>query len=182
MKKFIKSSLLAFTLITSIVMNGCDVFENFLFNVPLSYQFESSGLSLFDSGSACLEEDDTFNDVKDKINSITFVEGYIAVLNINPPEIQGNATLTLRGGSDQSGPILIQYELNNVRPADYPPESPLKLDLDQAQIQIVNDYLANESNPRCFFGTFEVTDIQNGGTSNSITIRLDVLFNVDATF
>jgi hypothetical protein len=179
MKKFIQLSKIILISAFMFTMSSCDIFENFLFNVPMSFLFESSGSSLFDDGSACLEDDDTFNDVQDKINDINFVEAYLAVLSISPENIQGDITFTLRGGN-ASGPVLIQQTLNDVRPADYPPASPLKLQFDQSQIQLLNQFLSDAENQRCFYGSFEITDLQNGGTTNSIQVRLDVLFNVDA--
>ena len=181
MKTFIKIIKIGFASIFMFTMSSCNIFENFLFNVPLTYTFESTGaLTLSDEDGVCLEEDGTYENVKDKINQITFVEGYIVVLSINPQNIEGDVTFTLYGGTSPSGTFLAQYSLNDVSPADYSPNSPLKIDLDDAQIQAVNDYLANPSNVRCFFGTFEVTDIVNGGITNSITVRVDVLFSVDA--
>lgn len=179
MKKFI--TLIKITLLSLIIftLSSCDIFESFLFNIPLKFQFESSGSSLSDDGSACLEDDETFKDVQDKINSITFVEGYIAVLEVSPENIQGDVVIKGYGGTSSAGQLLFQQTLNDVRPADYGPETPFKLTLDEAQIQVVNVYLA-ENGSRCFYGTMEVTDIQNGNPSNAIVLRLDLLFKVDA--
>lgn len=180
MKNFIRSAILTFTVASAILLNGCDIFENFLFNVPISFTFEDSGLNLFDSGSACLEDNETYNDNKDKINSISFVEGYIAVLNVNPDSLRGSIRINIHGGTSEAGPLLIEYELIDVEPSDYSPNSPLKLQLDANDIQNLNGYFADKSNPRCFFASFEVADVQNISLSNSISVRVDLLFLVDA--
>ncbi|HEX9739213.1 MAG TPA: hypothetical protein VGA29_00450 [Ignavibacteriaceae bacterium] len=184
MKKFIKSYLTAFIVLIAVIMNGCDIFENFLFNVPISFQFEATDPGLLDAGSACLEDNETYNDVKDDINTITFVKAYIAVLNVNPSNIQGDITLELYGGSDASGTLLAEFSLNDARPSDYlttnDPFTPLEIDLGPTTVQAINQYLANDNNQRCFFGRFVVTDPQNIGITNNITVRLDVLFSVDA--
>jgi hypothetical protein len=179
MNKFIHSTLTALAVAAAVLLNGCDIFENFMFNVPLSYKFQSSGIiNLVDSGSANLEDSETYNNVKDKVNTITFVEGYIAVLDVNPQDIHGNLKLNLFGGASASGQHLASYEVNDIIPYELI-ASPLKIELEESEMQNINNYLANKENPRTFFGVFEITDL-NLLVTSSIEVRIDLLFLVDA--
>jgi hypothetical protein len=184
MKKFIKSSLLVFTLITAIVMNGCDVFENFQFGLPVSFIIETDLPGTINpSGSQiyCLTENETYNDYADDINNITFISAYIVTQEVQPDSLEGRVTLNLYEYNQGTGrgDSLFAFTTPPIKPAVYDSTNAYKLELTEAQIASVNAYLANSSN-KCFEGEYSVEITSGAGVTNYVKIKIDALFNIDA--
>ena len=120
MKKFIKSSLLAFTLITAVVMNGCDSFKNFVFGLPISFVISTSGNNNTPSGFAayCLDQDETYQSYADKLNSVEFVEAHVVVKSISAGDetASGNGIFRLFAGTGPNGTPLFTHTANNIKP------------------------------------------------------------------
>ena len=178
MKKFIKSSLLAFTLITAIVIDGCDIFENFQFGLPVSFEIESPGAPPFGFTTYCLTDNETYNNYKDELKSITFVGAYIVTREVNPTTLTGDAALRLYEGTNAQGELLFEHIANDFTPADHDSTNAYKVALTSAQIAKVNESLS--SGNRCFYGEYVVQNVTGGGVNNYIRVRIDALFNIDA--
>jgi len=180
MKKFIQSSLILFALVTTIVMNGCDAFESFIFSLPVSFVIDADGQNNpSGSESYCLEEDDTYQDYKDKLNSIVFVEAYMTVIDISPDtDIQGSGSIRLYEGvsPDPGNELFVHTTPGALNPQDYKNPNFYKIELTQEQVDNINASLA-EGN-RCFYGEYEVT----ANLTNPVTmqVKVDILFNMDA--
>jgi hypothetical protein len=179
MKKFIKSSLLTFTLLLTIIVNGCDIFENFQFGLPVSFEIESTGTtSPFGSAFYCLTDNETYNDYEEDINSITFVAAYIVTREVNPTTLSGDAVLRLYEGTNSSGQLLFEHTATNLTPADHDSTNAYKIEFTSAEIANVNQSL--NSGNRCFYGEYLVQNISGGGVSNYIRVKIDALFSIDA--
>jgi len=181
MKKFIKSYLIAFALITAVIMNGCDAFENFLFGLPISFTINTSG-STNPSGNEtfCLQDDETYQDYSDKLNSIVYVESYMVTLDANPTALTGNGVLRIYAGTSSAGTLLFEHTANNITPADYiTPNPAYKIELTEAQITSINESLA--SGNTCFYGEYSVAVTSGGGVTNSVDVRIDILYNIDTS-
>ena len=183
MKKFIKSSLLAFTLITAVVMDGCDAFESFVFGLPVSVTITTTG-STNPSGSAsfCLDTIQTYQDYADKLNSIVFVEAYFVTLSISSGDenLQGDGVLRLFAGNAPVGTPLFVHTKNDIKPADYLSPNFYKIELTPEEIAAINAALKN-NNSKCFYGDYEII-VEPGSAVSPYTIevKIDMLYNIDA--
>jgi hypothetical protein len=186
MKKFIKSSLILFTILVAIAMNGCDSLQNFLFDLPITFTVSAHSNS---NGSAsgfdsyCLDtQNETYQSYADKLNSITFVEAHIVTdsLDANAQNIQGNGTLRLFEGTDSLGTKLLEYTDTNIKLADHFSPNGYKISLTQAQIDVVNSSLANGN--RCFYADYLVSGVAGTATPPYfVRIKIDVLFQLDTS-
>ncbi len=185
MKKFIRSSLLAFTLITAIVMNGCNAFENFVFGLPISFVITATDnppiTNPSGSISFCLDTVDTYQDYADKLNSVTFVEAYAVTIFISSGDegIQGDIQLRLFAGSSPVGIPLFTEIIPNGKPADYFSPNAYKLQLTQQEIDDVNASLANDNT--CFYADYQITVNPGSATPPyTVTVKIDALYNIDS--
>jgi len=176
MKKFIKSSLLLFTMLVAFVMSGCDALQNFLFDLPIKFTIETSGAnSSSGSESYCLTNDETYQDYADKINSITYADAYF-VTQEAPAGLSGNLTFQLLDGNNN---IIITKTDNNIVPADHDSTNAYHLMLDQSQIDDINASLADGN--RCFTGVYTVVVTSGSNQNNIIKIDVEVLFTLDTS-
>ena len=181
MKKIIKTSLLIFPLIAFTIMSGCDAFENFVFGLPISVKISTTGNDNTPSGfqTFCLEQDPTYRNYSDKLNSIVFVEAHVVVESISADDINavGNGTLRLFEGTGPTGTPLFVNTVNNIRPSDYTKPNSYLLELSAAQIAALNSSLKNNS---CFYADYVFTVTSGGSAPYVIEFRIDALYNVDA--
>lgn len=181
MKKFIRYYLTALILLTAVLMNGCDIFESFQFGLPISVEIDSQGVTNpFGSASFCLDTDKTYQKYQDDINSINFVAAYIVTLEVNPATITGNAILRLYEGTNSSGKLLFEHTAANITPAAHDSSNAYKVELTADQISAINQSLALADNNKCFYGEYLVQITSGQGVTNSVKVRVDALFNVDA--
>jgi hypothetical protein len=177
MNNIIKTVIFSVAAIFMFTRSSCDAFESFIFNLPISFEIEATG-SNNPSGdeSFCIDNDATYQDFEDKINSVTLVEVYAVTDSVSPVTLQGDVIVEFYEGTSSSGTLLFSKTLNNVRPADYDKDNPYKLPLTEAEIQNVNNSLADEN--RCFYGRYTVSGVSGG--QNYIRAKVDVLYQVDA--
>jgi len=181
MKKFIKSSLLVFTLVTAIVMNGCDAFENFVFGLPVSVTIITSGTTN-PSGFAsfCLDTIDTYQDYADKLNSIEIVEAYFVTLSVSSGDenLQGDGVLRLFAGNAPVGTPLFVHTKNDIKPADYLTPNFYKIDLAPEDIAALNAALKNNT---CFYGDYQIiVDPGSATPPYTVVVKIDILYNIDS--
>lgn len=182
MKKTHKSFVLLFAIAFSVLLNGCDIFEKFLFNLPIYFEITSVGTSN-PSGAEfyCLTDNETYMDYKDKLNSIVFVEAHVVTKSVSPTTITGNATLRLFAGTNSTGLLLASHTATNISPANFLSPNSYKLEFTNEQIAAINNAL--KDGVTCLYGDYTVA-VASGGAlppaQNNITVRIDVLFQVDA--
>jgi hypothetical protein len=182
MKKIIKSSLLLFTILVAVVMNGCDALENFLFDLPIDFEVTASDNSGKSQGEYyCLDQNSTYNDYVDKLNSVTFVEAHIVTIDISPGDegIQGDGTLRLYEGTFASGTPLLTYTDSNVKLADHYKPNGYKLALTQDKINAVNASLADGNT--CFYAEYVITNVQGNDGEYTVELKIDVLMQLDTS-
>jgi hypothetical protein len=182
MKKFIKSYLTAFIVLIAVIMNGCDIFENFQFGLPVRFEIEALTTAGNPLGSQtfCFESNDTYQQYEDDINSINFVAAYIVTLDVFPAALTGNAKLRLyeyNQTTQQVGKMLFEHTENNYTPAEHDSTNAYKLNLTADQIAAINQSLL--TGPKCFYGEYEV-EVASPNVINYVKVRIDALFNVDA--
>ena len=103
--------------------------------------------------SYCLSDNETYNDYKDKLNSIILVEAHIVTQSVSSGDegLQGDGALHLYDGN---GTLLVTVADNGVKPADHYSPNGYKIDLTQADIEKVNASLANGNT--CFSADYVV--------------------------
>jgi hypothetical protein len=181
MKKYIirisTSLVLLFLMLT---WNGCDKFNSLPLNIPFSlpFQIEGSAATLTDNVSYCLSTDSqTYNEYRDKINSLHFIEAAYRTTSVLPADLSGDINVTLQDGD---GNVLFSYDIPNATPADYmSPNSPYILQLDQGQIDFINTYLNSLLNQgACFTATITVSNI-SGQAPYTIDGAVDMVIEAD---
>ncbi len=181
MKKYLiqfgTSIVLLFLMLT---WNGCDEFNSLPLNIPFTIDVNVSGSSttLSDSQSYCLSTDsETYDEYRDKIQSLHFIEAAYRTKNVVPADLSGNTTVTLQDGN---GNVLFSYEIPGATPADYlSPNSPYILQLNQSQIDFINTYLNSLlSQGACFTATITVNNI-NGQPPYTIEGAIDMVIEAD---
>ena len=177
MNKIIKSSILLFTMLIAVVMSGCDAFENFLFDLPISFTIDARGITnASGSESYCLTDNETYQDYADKINSITYADAYFVTREVNPETISGTLTFQLLDGNNNT---IITYVDNNITPANHDSTNAYHLSLDQSEIDDINASLAGGN--RCFTGVYSVAVTSGGSQNNFIKVDIEVLFTLDTS-
>ena len=182
MKKLINSLLLLFTMLTAIVMSGCDALENFLFDLPIDFQVTATdGGGSTGGESYCLTDNETYNDYVDKLNSITLVEAHIVTQSISSGDenIQGDGVLNLYEGTGPFGAPLITVMDTGVKPADHFSPNGYKINLTQSDIEKVNNSLANGNT--CFYANYVINNVSGANGSFSVVLKVDVLFQLDTS-
>lgn len=182
MKKYIRSAVLAATVLIFSFTNGCDAFESFPINIPFSIEFEASGSSnnISDTGSGCLDTNsETYIEYKNKIQSLTFVEAAYRTISINGgnQNVTGNINVTVRV---PGGATLFSYTINNVRPADYL-TSAFVLQLNEQELGAVRNYLQLfESLPAmCFEATYTLSNLTGGTPPYTIKGAVDFVLEAE---
>jgi len=170
-----------FLLLLTLTWNGCDEFNSLPLNIPFSINvhLQGSGSSLSDSSEPyCLNTDsDTYNEYRDKIKSLHFIEAAYRTKSVVPADLSGDITVTLR---DDSGNELFRYVIPNATPADYmKPNSPYILQLTQDQIDFINQYLDNFLNSGACFSTTVTVDNITGNPPYSIEGAVDMVIEAD---
>ncbi len=177
MKKFIKSSLLLFTILIAFAMSGCDALQNFLFDLPISFHVEASGTTNpSGSKSYCLTDNQQYQDYADKINSITYTDAYFVTREVSPETISGTLTFQLLDGNNN---IILTYNDNNITPADHDSTNAYHLSLDQFQIDDIDASLAGGNT--CFTGIYSIAVTSGGSQNNNIKVDIEVLFTMDTS-
>jgi hypothetical protein len=141
MNKIIKACVVLFAVALPFISNSCDKFDTLPLNIPVSFKFiATSGNPTFDSGSYNLDSSKTYNDYKDDIEKLTFVEAAYRTKSVSSTSI--SVTLNVQVINALTSIPIINYTLNGFKPSDYI-STPLILTFDQTQIQALNNYLVN---------------------------------------
>ncbi len=164
------------------VFNGCDEFNNFPVNFPISKTIVASGSNTTISGSGpiCLNKDSqTFQDYQDKIKGLKFIQAAfridsVTASGISAPNLKGDIVITL---NNQNNLPLFSVKISNINPSDYI-NKVLVLSLTQNQIQAMNAYISNLNNT-CFYGSMEVQNITGGNPPFTIVGVIDMVFEAD---
>jgi hypothetical protein len=182
MKKFIKSYLTAFIVLIAVIMNGCDIFENFQFGLPVRLEIETIAApgNILGSQIYRFDSNETYLKYEEDINSINYVAAYIVTLNVSSPSLTGNAFLRFYEydqNTQQIGSLLFEHVETNYTPANHDSTNAYKVNLTPDQVMSINQSLNNGS--KSFYGEYEI-QVTSGGLLNYVKVRIDALFNVDA--
>ena len=184
MKRFLKiSGTSAFLLFLMFTWNGCDQFNSLPLNIPFTVDVEvqGSGNTLTNSATFNLSSDSqTYNDYRDNIKSLHFIEAAYRTLNYSPANLSGDITVSLTNGN---GDVLFSYQLPAVDPGTYKkPNSPYIFQLNQQQIDFINSYLEVALNSGASFtATMTVTNL-TGQPPYDVHGAIDMVIEADTEF
>lgn len=157
-----------------------DSLQNYPINIPISVQFSASGNNnnVNETEYFCVDNEEAYQEYRDNINKVTFVEMAFRTISYSPSNLQGNVTISLK---DAAGTILFSKTIPNAKASDYV-TTPYLLVLTQTEIQAINSYLEKalqQSQSLCFTANIAI-EVTQGGTTNSITGAIDVVFEAQA--
>jgi len=177
MKKYIIKTVIAVMVLSLFSLNGCilDAFDTLTQNIPYSKEFplSSSQTTYSNSQTIDLSSSTVYKNYQDKIEEIKFIRAEYRTVSVDPSNLSGNITITLK---DASGNILFSRELGQLSASDYI-EKPRELTLNSTQIGLINNYLSKLSN-RILIATISVTNIQSSPPNYKLVGAIDVVFRM----
>lgn len=182
MNKYLKPGFLALAVLFFSLSNGCDAFESFPINIPFTITFTATGNNSPITGgpqTGCMDsQSETYQDYKDKIQSLTFVEAAYRTISVSAgnQNMTGNINVTIRipGGS-----TLFSYTMNNVKPADYI-STPFVLQLNESELTAIRNYLQLfESTTMCFEATYTLSNITGGTAPYTVVGAVDFVLEAE---
>jgi hypothetical protein len=159
-----KIRLKYFVVITFVgfIHTGCDQFENVFLNLPINKEITATGNGpdIFERETICFSDYDSFNDNADDIEQIKYVTSAFFTINATAG-LQGTGIIATLYQGDGVTPIF-SFTMPSAVADDYK-NNPLKLELNQQQIDLLNTYLANYQINNCFVAELRVENVT--GTS-----------------
>ena len=149
MKSRTKYLLLVITTIESFISTGCDQFQNIFLNLPIDKEITAtgSGPDIFERETICFTDYDSFNDNIDDVEEIKYVTSAFFTIS-STAGLQGTGIIATLYKGDGITP-LFAFTMPSVVADDYK-NNPLKLELNQQQIELLNTYLADYKTNNCF--------------------------------
>ena len=179
MKKMLASFIAVVILTTAFLFSGCDTVENLEsipLNIPITLPFKASGLvTVSDQSTYCLEQSPTYNDFKDKIDSISFVEMVARVDSLSSNSLSGDLQVKLETAS---GLVLYETVILSAPLANYK-TTPYRFVMQAADINAIDNFL-KAIGQRCLKGTVSVTNITGGTPPHYIGVSVDILLRAKA--
>ncbi|MBL1215356.1 MAG: hypothetical protein HND52_18465 [Ignavibacteriae bacterium] len=178
MKKLIHSLTALTLLIFMVSFNGCDELQSLPLNVPIPFEFETSGnsSSTDESRTICVSSVEDLAEYRDDIKQIRFLNAAYWTESATPG-LSGNLTLSLR---TQNGTPILSINLPNVRPADYL-NTPFVINLSPNEIQLLETYLSNFVNSNeCFVALLSITN--TNPTNHTIKGRVEIVVEAEVEF
>jgi hypothetical protein len=166
MKKLSIIVCLQFFVFGLMVLINCDDLQTIPLNVPYSQDIFVSGTDTNISDSSCFCLDDALQYVEnsENIEELTYVKAQLRVDNASSG-LEGDVVVSLYGIADcfsNTKTLLFSVTIPNAKAADFIGKNYV-IELSQAQINALNQYLANP-NALCFVSELAVLNI-SGGTS-----------------
>ncbi len=177
MKNIIKKTLSSFILIITIFSLSSCIFdvEDFNLLVPLAVEvnIEGTDATISEVETFDLTDSNIYEENIDKIKEIDLVEFSFRVNEVEPIDLSGIVKITLK---DANNVEIFVYQMERMTVAHYL-NTPIKLELTNAQIQAMNAYVQVTGNTG-FTSIVEVADITPSNGENHIVVgNVDVLFN-----
>ncbi len=179
MKKMIASLVAVIFIAASFMFNGCDTVENLEsipLNIPITLEFQASGNApITDQSSYCLEQSPTYNDFKDKIDSISFVEMVARVDSLSNNALTGDMLVKLE---TQSGILLYENTILSAPLSSYK-TVPFRFVMQAADIQAIDNFL-KAIGQRCLKGTVTISNVSGGTAPYYIGVSVDIMLRAKA--
>jgi hypothetical protein len=171
-------------LLILIVISGisCDQFDNIFLNLPIKQEITASGNGpdIFETESFCLSDYDSFNDNIEDVESIEYVSAaYFTITSTSG--LQGSGIVATLFKGDGVTP-LFTVNLPTAVASDYI-NNPLKIELTQQEVDVLNAYLADYENNDCFIAELRVANVSGTvGPPYYITGQFELVVELELKF
>lgn len=175
MKIRLKYFLAVLITLVGFIYTGCDQFENVFLNLPINKEITAAGNGpdIFERETICFSDYDSFNDNADDIEEIKYVTSAFFTINATSG-LQGTGIIATLYQGDGFTPIF-SFTMPSAVADDYK-NNPLKLQLNQQQIDMLNNYLANYQTNNCFVAELRVENVTGtSGPPYSITGKFEMV-------
>lgn len=172
MKKLITASAIVFL---SLLINGCDPFEEYFINLKMDQQFELYGVgpNIEQQIQFCLNNYDDYNDNADKIEQIKYVDA--AYLTINASEGLESDNLSLKLYESDGTTLLFDYNLPSFVADEYA-NKPLHIDLTQSEKDKINQYIQDHQRNNCFVAKLTVENVSSNNVLPYFALQAKIEF------
>lgn len=162
------------------LFNGCDTVENLEtlpLNIPMSFNFAISGSTfpITQIQNYCLEDNPTYNDFKNKIDSISFVEMSARIDTLSSNSLVADVVIQLE---TSSGLPIFTYSQSAVALAQWK-TTPFTFTLAASDIDAIDNFLRSIGQ-RCLKATAIVSNITGGTAPYKVGLTVDVLLRAKA--
>lgn len=157
------------------IYTGCDQFENVFLNLPINKEITATGNGpdIFERETICFTDYDSFNDNIDDVEAIKYVTSAFFTITATPG-LQGTGIIATLYRGDGITP-LFTFTMPSAVADDYK-NKPLKLVLNQQQIDLLNNYLADYKTNNCFVAELRVANVTGvSGPPYSITGQFEMV-------
>jgi len=175
MKRIINYNAAFVIAIVGLFSTSCDQFENVFLNLPIDKEITASGSGpdIFERETICFTDYDSFNDNAEDIEEIKYVTSAFFTINATAG-LQGTGIIATLYQGDGVTP-LFSFTMPSAVADDYK-NNPLKLTLNQQQIDLLNNYLANYKTNNCFVAELRVANVTGtSGPPYSITGKFEMV-------
>jgi len=174
MKKFNKIILSVFIFITLLFNYSCDPFDDIFLTTPLKLEFNASGSSsqILVPATVCLDSLEDYQDNKDNLEEILYLSSAYITLSATTGLQGDNLVLTVY--KEDLTTILFQYTQGHFVANDYK-DHPLELILTEQEKAGINNYLKNPQVSKCFYATFELSNVTSASQNYFLNSRMEFL-------
>lgn len=143
-----------------ILINGCDPFEDYFINLKMDQQFQLVGVgpNIDQQINFCLTDYDDYNDNVDKIEQIKYMDA--AYLTLDASQNLSGDNLILKLYESDGNTLLFEYRLPSFVASDYR-NKPLHIQLSQTDKDNLNRYLSDHRRNNCFRAVLSVENVQS---------------------
>lgn len=165
----------------SMMYGGCilDAFDELVQNFSVERSFVVQGNTNnvpIQTSTFSLDDSDIYDEYKNKIKDVNFLAASLRVDSIDTPSLQGDMILTLK---DVNGNTLFTHTFDDFKPADYYNNKAAVINLSQAEITAINNYIDGAAN-KTFTGSLQVTNATPANTNIYMRCLLEVAFELTA--
>jgi len=178
MKKLLKHSLLFSIIIPFVIAANCDNLTKIPLNVPYEREVSVSGTdnNISESEFFCLDDAADYIDNFDNIETLLYVNAQYRTLSASPG-LRGDLIIQVYQADGVT--LLLQVTVPNVQPEDYI-DNPIVIELSQAEINLINQYLAlGLQSALCFNTVLSVYNITAGSTPYELVGVVEIV--IEAT-
>jgi hypothetical protein len=160
--------------LTSIIINGCDPFDDIYLTLSMDTEFyvQGFGPDINIGQDFCLSDFEDYNDNQDNLEEIRYISSAYLTFNATTG-LQGDSLILTLYEADHST-VLFKFVSPMFVAAEYI-NNPLEIVLTQEEIDNINLYLGNPKVDKCFWATLQVSNVQSASQFYSLNSKVEFL-------